>query len=376
MKTNADQPAFFSAFAVGTDARELVNLCVRDLGELSTAPNFGFIFASDALANQLPRLMSLLAEATSVQQWCGTLSTGICCDNRELYDQPAIAILLCEFSPAAWQTFACNPEKPELAKFDTLFTPSFGIVHADPNNPETTAMIETARSLAPHAPLCGALTLSQTQPLQIAGDRIYDGASGVFFDHSIPVLTEITQACAPIGVYHEVTAINENRIISLDEQPALGVLYQEAGEFLINDLTRLREYIFAGVHCDSSTPSNDSYLARDLLAFDENENSITINEKMAVGDKLLFCSRDGNKASTDLDEMLARISEQLNGAKPRGAIYYCSVNRGKYLFGSNSRELNRIQSSLGDIPLIGSFAAGEVHHGRTHSHSGVLTIFL
>ena len=57
---NAKQSNFISAFAVGTDARELVNLCVRDLGDISATANFGFIYASDALANQLPRLMSCL----------------------------------------------------------------------------------------------------------------------------------------------------------------------------------------------------------------------------------------------------------------------------------------------------------------------------
>jgi len=297
--------------------------------------------------------MSLLADATSVQHWCGTLAPGICYNDFEIYDQPAIAVLLCQFNDNAWRTFACNPEKPQLAELEQNFTTSFGIIHADPNNPDTPTMIEHAQSLAANAPLSGGLTLSQTQPLQIAGNRIYDGVSGVLFDDSIPVLTDITQACAPIGEYHEVTAAEENCIVSLDNQ-----------------------FILAGVAVDNVAPSLNACLVRDLLTFNENENTLTLSANISVGDKLLFCSRDGNKASIDLDQMLERIRDKKNGAKPLGAIYQNSINRGKHLFGANSQELKRIQASLGDVPLIGSFAAGEIYHGQTHSHSGVLTVFL
>jgi len=196
------------------------------------------------------------------------------------------------------------------------------------------------------------------------------------FDDSIPVLTDITQACAPIGEYHEVTAAEENCIVSLDNQPALAVLCREAGEFLSNDLGRLREFILAGVAVDNVAPSLNACLVRDLLTFNENENTLTLSANISVGDKLLFCSRDGNKASIDLDQMLERIRDKKNGAKPLGAIYQNSINRGKHLFGANSQELKRIQASLGDVPLIGSFAAGEIYHGQTHSLSGVLTVFL
>jgi len=371
-----DQATFVSAFAVGTDARELVNICVRDLGDLNTAVNFGFVYASDALANQLPRLMSLLADATSVQDWCGTLAPGICYNNLEVYDQPAVAILLCQFNDNAWQTFACHPEKPELAELEADFTPGFGIIHADPNNPDTPAMIERAQSLATNALLTGGLTRSQTQPLQIAGNRIYDGVSGVYFDNSVAVLNDITQTCAPIGVYHEITAAQDNQILSLDNQSALGVLCREAGEFLSKDLNRLREYVFAGISTENNDRNQDRYLLRDLLTFNENENTVTISTNISVGDKLIFCSRDGNNASQDLDEMLERVRDKKNGAKPLGAIYHNSVNRGKHLFGSNSLELKRIQASLGDVPLIGYFTAGEIYRGQTHTHSGVLTVFV
>lgn len=373
---NAKQSNFISAFAVGTDARELVNLCVRDLGDISATANFGFIYASDALANQLPRLMSLLADATSVQQWCGTLATGIFCNDLEIYDQPAIAILLCEFSDNSWHTFAYNPEKPELAKLNDNFVPNFGVVYADPNNLITSEVITKAQQESTPAHLVGGLTLSQTQPLQIAGNRIYDGVSGVLFNNSIPVLTEITQACSPIGRFHKVTSTSNNRVVGLDKQPALNVLIEEAGEFLSNDLERLREYVCAGIATAESNLGADEYLVRDLLTFDENENAITINANITVGDKLIFCNRDGNKAAVSLDQMLERIKQKLNGAKPRGAIYHCSASRGKHLFGSNSQELKRIQACLDNVPLIGLFTAGEIYLGQTHNHSGVLTVFL
>ena len=61
---------------------------------------------------------------------------------------------------------------------------------------------------------------------------------------------------------------------------------------------------------------------------------------------------------------------------PRGGVYYSCLGRGENLFGGDSRELRAIRNELGNFPLVGFFANGEISHNRLYGYTGVLTLFL
>jgi small ligand-binding sensory domain FIST len=44
-------------------------------------------------------------------------------------------------------------------------------------------------------------------------------------------------------------------------------------------------------------------------------------------------------------------------------------------FGGPSAEALIVQHALGDVPLVGFFAAGEIAHHHLYSYTGVLTVF-
>ena len=71
-----------------------------------------------------------------------------------------------------------------------------------------------------------------------------------------------------------------------------------------------------------------------------------------------------------LDNMAKRLKQQI-----KGGIYVSCLGRGREQFGKNSEEIKMIQNSLGDFPLTGFFANGEIHHNRLYSYTGVLTLF-
>lgn len=374
MNNSAQQPPFFSAYAIGTDARELVNICLRDLADPLPNFNFGFIYLSDALINQLPRLQQLFREATGVQDWCGTFGTAICSGSLEMYDHPAVAILLCQFENDSFSMIHSDPERAKLITPPREQQPSFGIVHGDPTNPETPALIKKCSEFSPDLTLVGGLTMSQTKQLQILGDTQVKGVSGVVFNQSQRVIVDYTQGCSPIGERHTITHGENNALMKLDGQPALDVLREDVGEVLARDLSRLGGYVYAGVLKMGN--DSDNYLVRNLVGIDENSKALLVGDQLETGDEIVFCRRDGNTASQDLDQMLERINTQLDGKTARGALYHCCIERGRQLFGDDSRELKRIQAALGDIPLTGFFANGEIYQNQLYSHTGVLTVFL
>ena len=79
-------------------------------------------------------------------------------------------------------------------------------------------------------------------------------------------------------------------------------------------------------------------------------------------------------AEDDLLRMLAAIKAQLN-TPIRGGVYYSCLGRGQHMFGAPNRELGLIRDTLGEVPLVGFFANGEISHNRLYGYTGVLTLF-
>ena len=72
----------------------------------------------------------------------------------------------------------------------------------------------------------------------------------------------------------------------------------------------------------------------------------------------------------------ADIKKRIGTEKPKGALYISCLGRGKNLFGDNSEELKMISDVLGEIPLVGFYANGEIAGNQLYGYTGVLTVFL
>ena len=110
--------------------------------------------------------------------------------------------------------------------------------------------------------------------------------------------------------------------------------------------------------------------------------------------RLAFCQRDTEAARRDLVRICAEIREELEpeemplpagrpeaaGAEPpgpamAGAVYVSCSGRGGPHFGAPSAELAIVRRALGDVPLVGFFAAGEIARHHVYGYTGVLTVF-
>lgn len=58
-----------------------------------------------------------------------------------------------------------------------------------------------------------------------------------------------------------------------------------------------------------------------------------------------------------------------------GAVYVSCSGRGGPHFGAPSAELAIVRRALGDVPLVGFFAAGEIARHHVYGYTGVLTVF-
>ena len=355
--------------------REATQACLSQMGEIPATTNLGFIYVTDRLAGQMQDILSMVKQATGVAHWVGSTGIGICSTGQEYLDQPAIAIMLGEFPPHAFRVF------PTIRRLDEMHdvvsvgnsTAYFGIVHGDPENQNIASLIEQFAPSMESGFVVGGLTSSRNGNVQVADNITHGGLSGVVFTSDVALTTRLTQGVSPIGGLHEITDCENNVIIRLDGRPAFDVLKEEIGEVLSRDLNRLSNYIFVGLPITGSDTAD--YLVRNLIGIDVEKKLLAIGDSVENGRQLLFCRRDGASAVKDMQRMLAEIKSGITG-EPRGAVYYSCLGRGESLFGPDSEELKMISRTLGDIPLVGFFANGEISHNRLYGYTGVLTVFL
>ena len=58
-----------------------------------------------------------------------------------------------------------------------------------------------------------------------------------------------------------------------------------------------------------------------------------------------------------------------------GAVYVSCSGRGGPHFGAPSAEMQIVRRALGDVPLVGFFAGGEIAADQLYGYTGVLTVF-
>jgi len=116
------------------------------------------------------------------------------------------------------------------------------------------------------------------------------------------------------------------------------------------------------------------------------------------GMRMAFCNRNAQAARADLTRICAEIREELEPqemslaaasalAAPEaqvapsperriaGAVYVSCAGRGGPHFGGPSAELQIVRRALGDVPLVGFFAGGEIARHHVYGYTGVLTVF-
>ncbi len=344
---------------------------MTQLGAIPAAATLGFLYLSDSLSEELGAILDFFKSATGVSHWVGTVGVGVCATGMEYLEVPAMAVMLGEFAPADFQILPLQRTVQDIAALP-LEEAYFAMVHGDPRNGHMQDLIEALSARMSSGFVVGGLTSSREEMPQIADMQISGGLSGVSFSANVQLATKLTQGVSPLGPRHQITEGKKNIIATLDRRAALDVMKEEIGEVLARDLRRAAGYIFVGLPVRGSD-TND-YLVRNIIGVDPENNLVALGEEVQIGDEIIFCRRDQASAEEDLQRMLVAIKQQLN-ASIRGGVYYSCLGRGKSMFGTANREMELIRDALGDFPLVGFSANGEISHNRLYGYTGVLTLF-
>lgn len=367
---------FTVAHAAAEDWAHAAQACADGLAFAPGAPNVGFLYVSDLLAEDVASILAYLRQKTGVEHWVGSVGIGVLADNAVYVDRPAVVAMVgqvpeagfCVFPSIAKSVDDLSPEHRSWIERQPLLV---GIVHGDPQNERAPALItEMAERTAGF--LVGGLTSSRSAHHQVAGRVTGGGLSGVLFTPDVGLQTALTQGCVPIGVSHLVSDCVDNVVIGLDGRRALDVLKEDIGPALAADLNR----IAGRIHAALPLPGSDTgdYMVRNLIALDRMHGWLAIGSGIEAGDRLMFVRQDVEAARENMTGMVAGLKRRLS-APPRGGVYFSCVARAPGVPGGLKDELATIRDALGPFPVVGMYCNGEISNGRLYGYTGVLALF-
>lgn len=353
-------------------------------------PTLAFIYFSDQHAARAEALLTALRSAWPGVAVAGGVGIGVAASGIEYFDEPGLALMLCDLPRASFTLFH---GRAPLARDDACAA----LVHADPSTPDLAALIGELSDRLPTGYLFGGLVSSRTRALTLADGVFEGGLSGVAFGREVPLLSRVTQGCQPLGKSRRVTAAEGNLVFELDGEPALPLWLSELGV----DAKQMQRVIDALRHTlVGLTDEADQVLTRGgqfgadtrvrhLIGLDPTRLALAVADRIDPGTQLAFCRRDVAAARRDLVRICSEIREEAESrvavagdesvAAPRriaGAIYVSCTGRGGAHFGAPSAELQIVRRALGDVPLVGFYAAGEIARHHLYGYTGVLTTFL
>ena len=372
--------ARFAAVSATGDPAGLAAQCVAALPIVDGA-TLGILYTTEPAAAVLPEITRALAAHTGIHSWVGGVGLGVCSAASEIFDEPAAVVMTAALPPQDFRIFAATGDPgADLPRSHAGWIegaqPALALVHADPRCPDVQrAAVETAA--ASGAYLVGGLVSHRCPNPLLAQTGSDDGlggngVAGLMLAPGVSVATALTQGCMPIGPVRRIDEARDNVVMVIDGRPALAVFSEDIGPELTQDLRRVGGLIFAGLPVTGSDTGD--YLVRNLVAIDAGRGWLVLGAEVTAGDRIVFCRRDPESARRDMGRMVRQLSGRLSGP-PKAGVYVSCVARGAALFGCPGVETGLIRETLGDFPLIGFFANGEISRDRLYGHTGILTVF-
>jgi small ligand-binding sensory domain FIST len=246
---------------------------------------------------------------------------------------------------------------PDIADEEAL------VMFVDPYTfPAEALLAEIARS-SPGVPVVGGLAAAESSPAALFHDANVAsiGAVGLVLS-DVAVHCTVSQGASPIGPEMVVTACDGNVIEELASQPALDRLMHAIRSELSPDEQALAtQGLLIGIVIDENRPDYErgDFLVRALMAVDEQDRTITIGERVRVGQTVRLHVRDAASADIDLRSSLERAARELEGPAA-GALMFTCNGRGSHMFGSAGHDAGALAREIGPAPAAGFFCAGEI----------------
>jgi small ligand-binding sensory domain FIST len=370
---------------------------------LKQPPDLLLVFITQPLTGEFQAITSLLQHTLKPAHMLGVIAESVVGPDQEVERVPAVSALAIAGAGAAlhsfrldednWQEILTDPE--ELAAAVTLAAP-FGeeveqprmfIIFGDPFTTPIVQLLDACTKRFPGTPVVGGMASGMKEQgetrLALNGAVFDTGLVGVALSGNIDVHSVVSQGCRGVGDTFVVTKSHHNVIEQLNGQPALAAIEEMVQTLPLNDRLLLQS---GGLHVGrvidqgKGSYGRGDFLIRSLLEVKRDTGAVAIGDLVRTGQTLQFHVRDAKTADEEMRLLLeGETLLAADSGAAAGALLITCNGRGTRMFEQPNHDVTVTRQILGNIPIAGFFAAGELgpvgDKNFIHGHTAALALF-
>lgn len=345
-------------------------------------------------AEMAERIAARLTHDLSPRAFIATTAGGVSGQGVEVEGEHGLSLLAAKLPGSALNTFTYNDldwpasaDSPHVLRSAMLGepdaeSPDVILAFADPFSVPMSKLLPAIDKATGGAPVIGGMCSGSLEPngnrLTIDGRVLNQGAVGVSVTGGVSVDTTVSQGCRPIGEPHVITEAQNNLIKTLGNRPVMEVIQETAQQLDEANRRLMQQGLLVGRVIDEYKDrfGRGDFVIRNVIGVGREQEFIAVSDLLKVGQTVQFHVRDRRTAEEDLQLLL---DAQAMHGEPAG-VFLCTCNgRGIGLFDSPDYESQIIRQRLGDTPMTGMFAAGEIgpvgRRNFVHGFTASMAIF-
>ncbi len=392
---------FASAISVLADGARAAEEAVEQVLPQVTGPvDLAVLFVSPHHLSMLEEIEEYLSLTLRPRITIGLAAAGVIGMRREVEDSPALSLLVGNLPGAHLFPFTSAEldkvwnETP--ASLGRLFMDANGgalpngvILFADPFSTPMTGVLPALTAALPGVPLIGGLASAARQPnrnrLLMNRAVHHQGIIGLAVGGRAKVDCTVSQGCRAIGRPMIITKARRNVIFELGGRPAIEVARNLLEKLPAADqeLLQTNGWLVGRVINEYKHRfGRGDFLIRQVIGIDPHAGYLAIGDpQVRIGQTIQFHVRDQKTAREDFELLLQAQKLHQAGAeegRTSGALLFSCSGRGRHLFSRPDTDASLVHEALGDIPLAGFFAAGEIgpvgRENFLHGHTASLAV--
>lgn len=366
------------AVALSTDDQAVAaaeQVCADVLKALNgSRPDLAMVFVSIHDVDVIEAIVQTIHDRVAPGLLLGCTAEGVIGGDQEIERQPAVSLWAAHLPGVHLAPFhltfheAANgfglsgwPETMPVADTQPAF-----LLLAEPHTTPGHALLNFLNQQCPAAPAVGGMAsggMDAGENRVILNHDVFEGGVvGVALTGAVKVLTVVSQGCRPIGDRFIVTKAERNLVQELSGRPALTCLQEVFGSLSPEDQRLARQALHLGCAMNEYQErfGRGDFLIKNLVGVDSETGAIALADIVQEGQTVQFHIRDAKTASEDLHQLLKSRQDALGTHPAGGALLFSCNGRGQRLFQTPHHDVGTVRAELGQIPVAGFFAQGEI----------------
>jgi small ligand-binding sensory domain FIST len=364
------------------------------MSQLGARPDLALIFVSPHHREHLDELAVQVCDAIACDRLLGCTGEAIISGTREIEARPAISLWLAALPGTTVKLMhlafdqtsegsiftGWPPDLPELWAAESAM-----LLMGEPFSFPADELVRRLNEDHPGVPVLGGMASGGVAPgenqLVLGRGKYLQGAVAALIYGNVRIRSVVSQGCRPIGQPYVITRCEANVIQELGGISPLARLQ----EMLKTLSEQERQQIQRGLHVGRVLSEyqdefhRGDFLVRNVLGADPNSGAIAIGDYVRPGQTVQFHIRDEETADDDFRTLLAAVGKTPGSPESRGALVFTCNGRGTRLFTSSDHDATCVREVLGEIPVAGFFAQGEIgpvaKNNYLHGYTASVAVF-